>query len=87
MPYIKQKEREKYTALKKLIEDTEVWTTGDLTYIITLLIKQYVKNGGMRFMVLCEVMGVLFCTALEFYRRVISKYEDLKIKQEGDVYD
>jgi len=33
-----------------------------------------------------KAMGVLECIKQEFYRRVISKYEDQKIEENGDVY-
>jgi hypothetical protein len=34
-----------------------------------------------------EVMGVLNCIALEFYRRKTAPYEDVKIAEEGDLTD
>jgi hypothetical protein len=34
---------------------------------------------------LMQQVGVLVCTALEFYRRMVSPYEDTKIKEHGDV--
>ena len=34
-----------------------------------------------------EMIGVLECCKLELYRRVISNYEDKKMRQNGDVYE
>ena len=34
-----------------------------------------------------QVRGVLMCTMLEIYRRVIASYENLKCKSNGDVFN
>lgn len=89
MPYIKPEARE---ALRKFSTwDPKVGSRrnlsgpGDLNYLITTLCDQY---AGMEpnYERLNEVMGVLECAKLEFYRRVCAAYEDKKIKENGDVY-
>ena len=77
MPYISKQE--------KIIQyPTE--TVGQLTYSITKLCLHFVKSNGKKFAVFAWVMGALFCAGLEFYRRVVAPYEDVKIKENGDVY-
>lgn len=65
---------------------------GHLNYIITVLIKRFYtkldsKLGklGLRYADYNEILGLLECAKLEFYRRQIAIYEDKKIKSEGDV--
>lgn len=79
MPYIKPVLR---------TEQTELWpdSAGELNYAITKLCLDYIKrNGGMSYAIGNEVVGVLECAKLEFYRRKLAPYEDKKIKENGDI--
>lgn len=84
MPYIKQDARER-------LQDLDIPTTaGELNYLITKLCSEYVDDfGGINlcYQKLNEVIGVLECAKMEFYRRVAAPYEDEKMKKNGDVYD
>ena len=40
--------------------------------------------GGEQFK---NIRGAILCACLEFYRKDFSKYEDAKIKENGDVYE
>ena len=90
MPYIKPEDRAKFhlhadhgaEGIKLVAE-----TPGELTYCLTLVVIAYLKLKGKAFTTICVIMGALFCTALEFYRRVAAKYEGSKIVENGDVYD
>jgi hypothetical protein len=92
MPYIKQAER---TRLDKLLAPfkpqntlVQIKNAGELNYIYTKLALQYVKDRSFRkskYLVFCMVMGTFICAALEFYRRWVVPYEDLKITENGDV--
>lgn len=62
-------------------------TPGELNYVITKLIDQYLKEEGLRYANINEVIGVLECAKLELYRRIAGPYEDKKIISNGDVYD
>lgn len=57
---------------------------GDLNYLITKLIRDYTKGGGYE--VMNEAIGALECAKLELYRRILSPYEDRKLRINGDVY-
>ena len=63
-------------------------TAGDLNYVITQVVRQYLNREGMtiNYTQLNEVIGVLECAKLELYRRLAVPYEDKKIIANGDVY-
>lgn len=79
MPYIEQKDRLGPTMIAE--------TPGELNYLITTLINEYVSTKGKNYAILNEVVGVLECAKLELYRRVAAPYEDAKCDMNGDVYD
>jgi len=82
MPYIEPKERIGKTpeTLYALLDP------GSLNFAITQLALEYLKDRGRRYAVLNEIVGVLECAKLEFYRRAVAAYEDEKCKQNSDVY-
>lgn len=77
MPYIEKEKRE---------EAFKAENAGELNYLVTLLCKDYLKRKGQRYSILNEIVGVLECAKLEFYRRAAVPYEDSKIEENGDVY-
>jgi len=93
MPYITKIDRKKY---EKAIDDIVLqlnlsgmdgfYPAGDLNYIITTIIKKTLDRQGERYQTLNAVVGSLECCKLELYRRLISPYEDTKVKSNGDVY-
>lgn len=61
-------------------------TEGELNYLITKHVKDFVNRmGGVHYVNINEVIGVLFCAALEYYRTTAAPYEDKKIAENGDV--
>ena len=87
MPYIKSENRAKYERilhelidiLKSLpVEEVD----GELNYVVTKLLKEIYP---LRYFHVNKAVGVLECIKLEFYRRVAAPYEDMKIKESGDV--
>ena len=87
MPYIKMEDRVKYEdVLKELIDILKGLPVeridGELNYIITKILKEAYP---LRYFNLNRAVGVLECAKLEFYRRVVAPYEDVKIKESGDV--
>lgn len=60
---------------------------GELNYLITLMINDYIRRKGKNYATLNSVVGVLECAKLELYRRVVADYEDKKCEENGDVYD
>jgi hypothetical protein len=83
MPYIDQLRRE---MLANIAHSPE--TIGELNYTITKLLTNYATKNYHHFgyTQMNELVGVLECAKLEFYRRVAAPYEDKKITENGDVY-
>ncbi len=81
MPYIPQEDRD------RLESGAPPGTPGELNYAVTRIVDEYlVRKGGIRYARLNEVVGVLECAKLEFYRRLAGPYEDEKRSESGDVY-
>lgn len=80
MPYIKLRDRQ---ALKA---GAVIETPGELNYSFTELIKKYLVFKGESYQTYNDILGALEGAKLELYRRKIAIYEDLKIKENGDVY-
>jgi hypothetical protein len=74
MPYIKQNRRGKSPE-----------NPGELNFAITSVILKYLGDRPT-YSKFNEVIGALECVKLELYRRKVVPYEDIKIKENGDVY-
>lgn len=83
MPYIPQDRRD------ALIDPsfTTIQTPGELNYVITMTLIQYVEQHGLSYQTINDIMGVLSAAGWEFYRRIALPYENNKIAANGDVYD
>jgi len=77
MPYIKQERRETITTPEN---------SGELNYMITKLIIQYLQNKDLNYQTCNDIVGALDNAKDEFKRRVQNNYEEDKIKENGDVY-
>jgi len=89
MPYILKERRriyiEEINLLGGRMRETNA-TDGDLNFIITKLIKIWL-GPSPRYTNYNSALGVLTGMQQELYRRKIAPYEDLKIKENDDVYD
>ena len=85
MPYVKDDDRR---AVDDALSDVSeaVASAGMLNYAVTMLCLKYLAHVGTNYAGLNEVVGVLECAKQEFYRRACAPYEDVKIKENGDVY-
>lgn len=82
MPYIDPAKREE-------LEPTSVDPAdcaGSLNFQISRLVERYVLDNGLRYETLNAVVGALESAKAEFQRRIVSKYEDRKIRENGDIY-
>ena len=61
-------------------------TSGELNFAITRLVNDYIMTRGLRYRVINDAIGALECAKLELYRRIAAPYENLKIRENGDVY-
>lgn len=68
-----------------MIKD-ESLTAGDLNYIFTLICNEQLKKG-LNYQGINDCVGALEGAKIELYRRVAVPYEDLKISENGDVYN
>jgi hypothetical protein len=78
MPYIKH--RRDFLE----VHPREAESAGEVNFVITSILGSYIKVPN--YQTYNEVVGVLECVKQELYRRVIGKYEDQKIRENGDVY-
>lgn len=81
MPYV-----EKYDRDRLDFYITNIESCGELNYIFTKLIVEYVKYHGKSYQTCNDVVGALDNAKDEFRRRIQHPYEDYKIKSNGDVY-
>jgi hypothetical protein len=69
MPYIRQVEREQLDShideLSKIVEHD-----GQLNYIITRLCHNWIIKVGKRYTCINQIIGVLHCVSMEFYRMI-----------------
>lgn len=84
MPYIKQDRRIPIDNSINVIEHV-VTNCGDLNYTITKLCLAYIETKGLSYQTLNDIIGALECAKLEFNRRKIAPYEDLKSCENGDI--
>jgi hypothetical protein len=62
-------------------------TAGDLNFLFTTAILNYIRGKGLKYQTINDVVGALASCSDEFYRRIVSPYENTKIKSNGDVYE
>ena len=83
MPYIVPESRQEHDTFEKGSTTT---CPGVLNYMITRLCLGFLSGTAQKYGNFNDVIGALECAKLELYRRLVAKYEDEKIKTNGDVY-
>jgi hypothetical protein len=83
MPYIKKENRHD---IDECLNDLEMYieNSGELCYVIYKLLNDLTKENK-NFKIMSSLISEVECAKLEFYRRIVSPYEDEKIKENGDV--
>lgn len=79
MPYIKEER-------KKDVLVNGATNAGELNYLFTYWIGQYILDKDESYQTYNDIMGALEGTKQELYRRKILPYENIKMSQNGDVY-
>lgn len=90
MPYITEDKREEYNDLiNQLILriDKNGFSVGDINYIISKIIWSCWKRMGSNYTSGNNLIGVINCVGLEFYRQRLAKYEEEKMESNGDVIE
>lgn len=82
MPYIKQNDRYELWNY----DERNVSTPGELNYVITGILNEYIVDNGESYQSYNDIIGALEGAKMEIYRRKIVPYEDKKIAENGDVY-
>ena len=89
MPYIPKDERteldELAGALVTILRNGNF--SGKLNLFISSIAEGLIQANGVSYSFLNDFIGVLECVKLELYRRVATPYEDVKMQENGDVYD
>lgn len=80
MPYIPPARR------KELDLKFDPKTAGELNYVITSQLTNYIFLNGESYQTFNDIIGALEGAKLELYRRLIVPYEDRKARENGDVY-
>ncbi len=80
MPYITQERR------REIFKKSILKTPGELNFVFSGTIQDYLTTQGTSYQTINDIIGALEGAKLEFYRRVVAPYEDMKIKKNGDVY-
>ena len=84
MPYLQERDRGIIDgALNRFLSDIGRLNAGGLNYIVTRLLTH---NEPSTYQEYNDLIGALECCKLELYRRAVAPYEDVKIKENGDVY-
>jgi hypothetical protein len=60
---------------------------GELNFVVSTFIANYIHTKGLKYSVLNEMIGALECAKMELSRVIIGPYEDEKILENGPVYD
>jgi len=91
MPYIPQKDRDRYDKEVDAIVDKLValennqLVKGHHNYIMYTLALKLVEKIGIKYATLQDIVGTFDCCKMEFYRKVIADYEEKAITLNGDV--
>lgn len=87
MPYIPDQQRED---IHLDMQDVGVeWipeNAGELNFVVSTFIANYIKEHGLKYAVVNEMVGALECAKMELNRVIIGPYEDIKIAENGPVY-
>jgi len=86
-PYIKQENRKGWNDLAKVVAGVtlslpENEREGQLNYLITSILHKVYKPKYFEYN---RAIGLLECIKQEYYRKIVAPYEELKIKENGDV--
>jgi len=87
MPYIKLENRAYFEEVLERLKHSTVATPGELNFLFTEVIKQYLVTHTKNYQTYNDIVGALECCQFELYRRKIAEYEDQKIEENSDVYE
>ena len=80
MPYIKKTQR------TELQFGRPPENPGEINYLVSCVFAEYLRYKGLSYQTVNDIVGAGTHAVQEFIRRISDKYEDEKIKENGDVY-
>lgn len=86
MPYIKRYRRDELQC--DAAANHGAWApqnAGELNYVFSVIARDYFR-ARRNYAAINDIVGALEGAKMEFYRRVATGYEDIKIVENGDVY-
>lgn len=84
MPYIKQEQRVDIDVIVEHLSHF-IKDAGTMNYAVTRLSHLYLKEKGLKYANLNELIGALECIKQELYRKIAGPYEDEKIVENNGV--
>ncbi len=82
MPYIPNEVRLELNSGQAVASDP-----GELNYVITKIVLQYIEAKGKNYSTFNDAVGALECSKQELYRRLVVPYEITKTAMNGDVFN
>jgi hypothetical protein len=82
MPYVTQDKRPTLDTLVDIMDSMGIKADGDLNYVLFKYCKNHIKPGYNNYK---NFLGELNECSQEIRRRLLAKYEDKKIEENGDV--
>ena len=83
MPYIKKAGRQR---IDELLSQVHIDGPGELNYAICKLAINFLDKREMSYTTLNDIIGAMAGAQAEFTRRIVVKYEEHKIRENGDIF-
>lgn len=85
MPYINTERRKAIWNQSETDYNNNLETAGELNYYISCILHDYLEYKGTNYQNMNDILGALEGAKLEFYRTVVSPYENKKRADNGPV--
>ena len=86
MPYIEKEKRERLDGLiKNVVSELEPLSSGEKNYFLSSVMWGLFNNIHRTYSNANNIIGLLECVKLEFYRRKVAELEDEKMIENGDI--
>lgn len=82
MPYVTPERRRQ---LNDWTEVKAIGNAGELNYVVSSLMYDFVERKGLKYQVVAEVQAAVHGALVEFERRLVGPYEDQKVLENGDI--
>lgn len=91
MPYINTDRRKELDSkMSHLLNIAGDLSDGELNYVISNILNHHIESkraqNNFNYALCNKLIGVLECAKIELYNRVITPYENNKIKENGKLY-